>query len=373
MTLLLMEALLHLSIGLAVILVLAHWLGRLSARWHLGLVTAEIGVGILLGPTILGRFAPDFHAWLFLHSSEQTAAWHAVSSFCLHAFLFAAGLELEVAQLRRGAPTILMTGIFGTIFPFIAGVAIVYYSPGFWSFPSTFGPVVPAMLAGTLFSISALPVILRVLHELRLFRTRAGDTIIGAAIVDDLIGWIMFGAIVSSISDGFDLGGGHGVLVAFAAGIAVANLPFGKHPLLFRLQAFLLRFCAPVYFGLMLMKTDFAKQSDLTLIVLLLVFSSFAKISGVALGSRISGIPWRESLAIACGMNARGAMSIVLAGTALEAGLLTERLFVAFVCVAVATSVVSAPLMRFLLKPGATPVGPEAERLAANAHAGQLV
>ncbi len=169
--------------------------------------------------------------------------------------------------------------------------------------------------------------------------------------MNDLIGWIMFGAIVHSTSGKFDWFGGHGVFVAFATGIAIANTPLCKHFLLGRVRVFMLRFCAPVYFASMVLKIDFAGQWDMALIVILSAFSSFAKILGVTLGARLSGVEWREALAIATGMNARGAMGIVLAGTALNSGLLNERLFVAFVFVAVATSVTSGPAMRFLLRP----------------------
>ena len=116
-------------------------------------------------------------------------------------------------------------------------------------------------------------------------------------------------------------------------------------------------FFAPIYIVSIGIRVDFSNSFDFGLIALVVALATIGKLSGSYLGVRISGIEWRSALAIGFGMNARGAMEIVLAGVALEYELIDQRLFVALVTMALLTSMLSGPMMQRLLRPqGAKPV-----------------
>src|ERR1019366_4153584 len=107
---------------------------------------------------------------------------------------------------------------------------------------------------------------------------------------------------------------------------------------------------APVFFASLGLRADFVRSFDLRLCVLIFVIATAAKVIGCTLGSRAGGMRWRPAAAVGFGLNARGAMEIILALLALEAGLLKEQLFVALVVMALATSLVSGPTMKWMLR-----------------------
>jgi mannitol/fructose-specific phosphotransferase system IIA component (Ntr-type) len=124
---------------------------------------------------------------------------------------------------------------------------------------------------------------------------------------------------------------------------------------------------APVFFASLGLRADFVKSFDLRLCVLVFVVASGAKIIGCTLGSRAGGLRWRPATAVGFGLNARGAMEVILALLALEAGLLREQVFVALVVMALLTSLISGPAMKWLLR------GVDEEDLGALLHRGAWV
>ena len=108
---------------------------------------------------------------------------------------------------------------------------------------------------------------------------------------------------------------------------------------------------APLYFVSIGLKVNLALQWDLRLVIVVLLIACMGKILGAGLGARIGGVGGREALAIGVGMNARGAMELIVATVALEAGLIDARIFVALVIMAVVTSLISGPLLVRILKP----------------------
>src|SRR5262249_10925779 len=106
---------------------------------------------------------------------------------------------------------------------------------------------------------------------------------------------------------------------------------------------------APVFFASLGLRVDFVRAFELRLCLLVFVVASVAKILGCSVGARLGGLRWRESTAIGFGLNARGAMEIILALVALEAGLIREQVLVALVVMALGTSLISGPMMKRLL------------------------
>jgi len=117
----------------------------------------------------------------------------------------------------------------------------------------------------------------------------------------------------------------------------------------FAIEDFVLNVFAPVFFASIGLRVDFVAAFDFRLCALVLLLATVPKLLGCALGSRLGGLGWRQATAVGFGMNARGAMGIILADLAREAGFLKDQLFVALVLMALVTSLVSGPAMKWLL------------------------
>ena len=142
----------------------------------------------------------------------------------------------------------------------------------------------------------------------------------------------------------------HAVFGGFVVGVVVGDAPQLKERTRVIVHDFVTNIFAPVFFASLGLRADFVASFDARLCVLVFVIASGAKIVGCALGSRAGGLRWRSAAAVGFGLNARGAMEIILALLALEAGLLREQVFVALVLMALATSLISGPGMKLMLR-----------------------
>jgi Kef-type K+ transport system membrane component KefB len=146
--------------------------------------------------------------------------------------------------------------------------------------------------------------------------------------------------------------GTHATLGAFLAGVALGRIPEARklaHESFYQTTAGIF---ATLYFVSIGLKTNFVANFDLALVVFVLLVACVGKISGVYLGATLGGKQPRDALVVALGMNARGAVGIVLTTVALEYGLIDQRIFVAFIVMALATSVLSAVGIKHLLGKG---------------------
>jgi K+:H+ antiporter len=398
-----------LALAIAVMLSVALAFGQLFRRLHLPVVIGEIVGGVLLGPTALGALAPAFQRGLFPSTGPVANGRGAITFIGLLCFLFAAGLEVDTGLFRRLARTIVLTSLLGIAVPFASGFLLVHAAPGYWSTYSTIGTDGLALLLGTALSISALPVIARILMDLGLQRSEIGSVVLASATIDDVLGWSAFGAILATFAPAhagphdawltlvlilgmaalaltagralarrtrplvrrtIDAPGGHigaalilallgGVLAerigvhaivgAFFAGIVLSEGRAERQTMHEVVYQFVMGVFAPIYFVSIGLRTNFISSFDLVLSTIVFAVACLGKIVGVTVGARLGGLPWRQALAIGFGMNARGAMEIVLASVAHEAGLIDERLFVALIITAVLTSILSGPVMARLV------------------------
>ncbi len=400
-----------LQIGL--ILAMAIMGGYIMRRLRHPTVMGELLGGIVLGPTIFGILAPDAYAWLFPNPSTVNAAREAVISLGMLFFLFSVGLEINLERVNERGRGIILASFLGILIPFGMGFGAVQAWPAIWGTQEK-GLILPIFM-GTALSISALPVIARILKDLDLLDTQVGSIVITAAVIGDLVGWSLFAASLSALNPGnpnknpwgvfglvlvvlvLFLGIGrwlirpllswqqrvvdregchisiiaacilaaaalaegvgiHPVLGAFLVGVTVGHGLGSKknNPVYGTIQQFGANFFAPLYFVSVGLKANFARDFDLVLVVVVILIASIGKILGAGLGAWLGGLKLREALAVGSGLNARGAMEIIFASVALEYQVIDQRVFVALVVMALVTSMLSGPLMRWLMRnPGA--------------------
>jgi Kef-type K+ transport system membrane component KefB len=389
--------------SLAILLLTAIAFGRLAQYLKMPKVIGELLGGIILGPTILGLFYPNVQQLLFASSGSVFQARDAFVKLGAILLLFVIGLEINLPKITELRKTIAWTSFFGSSFPFILGLASVFLFPQIWNYSPAENKWLLPLFVGTALSISALPVIARVLLDLGLLKSKVGSIILATATIDDIVGWILFAIIVANFSpdakhinpaitafgilamfvfaitvgkklakkltawcekkndgDSLFLGttlvlvllsatlaeriGIHAVLGAFLVGIAFSNNE--PHKMHTAMRQMILSFFSPLYFVAVGLQVNFLKNFDFILALIVIGVASLGKILGVFVGAKISKLNTQESLAVGFGMNARGAVGIILATSAYQARLIDEKIFVALVVMAMVTTLASGPLMK---------------------------
>jgi Kef-type K+ transport system membrane component KefB len=370
-------------------------------------VLGELIGGIILGPTVFGYLAPDAFQWLFPADKVIAMARGALISVGMLFFLFVAGLEVKLSYINKRRKQVALTSLMGCLVPMAVGVLSVKILPEVWGWNAAEAGWFFPLFVGIALSISALPVIARIFIDLKLIDNELGMTVMAAATIDDVIGWTLFAAIMNFFMVGHDgrqlwinlgllvglavamislgrwlgrpllqwikerlawptafiglttvvvLGsaaitealGIHAIFGAYLVGIALGqNLEPGErneaHDVIFQ---FAMSFFAPLYFVSIGLQADFARNFDLPLVLLVLLVACIGKIGGAGLGAWLAGSSPRDAIAVGFGMNARGAMEMILASVALEMGLIDQRIFVALVVMALVTSLMSGPVIQ---------------------------
>lgn len=360
----------------------------------------EILAGIFLGPTMLGWLAPEVQSWLF----PKSQIVQSVAYIGLILFVFTAGLDVDLANIRCRRQTAMLTSISGVALPFALGFGIVILLPWLWGIPS--GDLrIFALFMGTALSISALPFIARILIDLNLMKTELGIMIITASTIDDIIGWSLFALILSILNTGLGLAlnlgltigafaltiyiiyleggndaiqhsrhigslidiiaismlavsfaaeaiGTHGIVCAFLSGVILSERRERRDRILNNVRPIAIGILSPIYFASVGLKADFVTNIDPIIVTLIFIAACAGKIIGASCGAMAGGIAKKEARAIGFGMNARGAMEIALASAALDYGLIDKRILVALVIMALATSMISGSMIQhFMAKP----------------------
>jgi len=400
-----------LALQMATMLGFALLFGGIVRRLRQPAVVGEMFGGILLGPTLFGWLAPATYGWLFLSSASVTTVREASTKLGMLFFLFYAGLEINLSDLKTLGRKAFLIGLVGTLLPIAAGVALVYALPAsFW------GPAVQqhffsfALFVGMNLANSANPVIARILMDLGLLNRPIGALVMSATIVDDLVNWTLFAIILRDIAPGTPAAGGslttglalvallfvvvlvggrllgpklltrveprvawpsgfiaviavlvllvssasealgiHAFLGAFLIGVALGDSKEKHQEAHDVIGAFVMSF-APIYFISMGMSANFVTSFDLLLVTVIFIAACVSKIGAVLAGAKAAGMPLdRETWSVAFGLNARGATGIILAGVGLANGVIDERLFVAMAVTALLTSLMAGPLMSRLL------------------------
>ena len=398
-----------LSLGL--LLGAARILGEIAQRLRQPDVLGEILAGVILGPTIFGRVAPELFNMLFPSQGANAVALDAISNLAIVLFLMVAGIEVDLSTMWRQGRTGLKVGISSIAVPFSIGFALAMTLPGIFGTCGNTSPLIFSSFIAIALAISALPVIAKVLMDLDLYRSDLGMVVISAAIFNDLVGWMLFAVIIgfsgnmsaNSVSVAMTLimvlgfatlvltvgrtlihrvlpsiqaytrwpGGElsfavilaifgaaftewigiHAIFGALLVGAAVGDSSHLRERTRFTIAHFVSFIFAPIFFAGIGLKVDFFAHFDPVLVLTVLVVGCVSKITGGAVGAIWSGLPRREVLAVGFAMNSGGAMEIIIGLLALQAGIIHQELFVALVVMAIVTSMISGPLLRAVIKP----------------------
>jgi Kef-type K+ transport system membrane component KefB/mannitol/fructose-specific phosphotransferase system IIA component (Ntr-type) len=390
-------------IAMGLLLGLGRALGELAYRFKQAPVLGEIVAGILLGPTVFGRVAPGAFESLFPASGPVAIARDGLAGFVVTLFMLVAGMEVELSTIWRRGRVAFAVSLTGIAIPFLLGLAAALFAPAALGCEPGADPTVFTLFFAIALSISALPVIARTLMDLRLYRSDLGMVVIASAVFDDLVGWIVFAIVLALLQHGGHstattvalvvgyaalmltagrwlihralpliqahlswpagvLGfalvlalfgaattqwiGVHALFGAFMAGVALGDSRHLRENMRTTIERFVSSGLAPLFFATIGLGVDFYAHFDPLLTALVIVIACAGKVLGCGWGARWAGMPRREAWAVGFGMNARGAMEIILGLVALRAGIIGERLFVALVLMALATSLMSGPLMQ---------------------------
>ncbi|MGJ5628651.1 cation:proton antiporter [Nostoc sp. CALU 1950] len=415
------DLVIQLFLQLTVILVTCRIVTILGRR-YLGQtdVVCEMIAGVMLGPSLLGLIAPDFQQWLFPKLPIITALGdkipnpsmsilYAISQIGLAIYMFLIGLEFNTKLLKHHIKSASLLSAAGIITPFILGAiaSFWFYHNGNFFQPKV-TPWSAALYLGASMTITAFPMLARILYERGLAQTRFGTLALGAASVDDAVAWCLLAIVLASVKNSLSIAilaiGGGICYVLFAIFIGqpllraftrMTKRDAGVNRQTLTLMLIILMFCAwftdvtGIYaiFGAFVLgavtpRGEFAQQirqytEFITTSFLLPIFFVFSGLNtqiglvntptlwgitfliiaiailgkGIAcmLAAKLAGENWRESATIGALMNARGLMELIILNIGLEQGIITPTLFTIMVIMAVITTLMASPLVAFLL------------------------
>lgn len=378
---------------LALILLCTKVAGDISVRLGQPAVLGKLIVGILIGPAVLG--------WI-----EKDSFITQVSEIGVLLLMFIAGLETDVDQLRKNWKSAFAVAVGGIILPFIGGygAAIAFgFTPNY------------ALFFGVIFCATSVSISVQVLKEMNKLNSREGTTILGAAVVDDVLVVILLAFIMSIVGQGGDVSLGllvgkkvlffviifvagwlivprvmkwlaplkvteavisaaliicfafayfaewmqmAGIIGAFAAGIAVSLTPY-KHDVEHKVEPIAYSIFVPVFFVSIGLNVSFdGIGSQLGLLAVITFIAVVTKMAGGWLGARVTGFDSRSSLAIGAGMISRGEVALIIAATGLQSGLLQPEYFTSIIIMVIITTLVTPPMLKmfFNKKDNAVPV-----------------
>lgn len=397
-----------LLIQLVVILLVVRVVGWLFARLHQPTVIGEILAGILLGPSLLGAVWPEAMETLFpVHSLGNL---ELLSQFGLILFMFTIGMELRMKDLKGQAQQAFIISQSGIIFPFILGIILTYglYSrPELLSDGSSFLSL--ALFVGISLSITAFPVLARIIQERSLSHSHLGRLALSTAAMGDIVAWLMLAAIMAVSQGGsftsalynmlflalylavifgilrplFGLLGRrvrhrevlskslmglifillmasayfteimsmHALFGAFMLGLVMPeNLDF-RVIVKEKVEDVALLLLLPLFFVSSGLRTELGLVNTPQLWGLFLICTLVAvvgKMGGTYLAARSCGIQRRESLYLGAYMNTRGLMELVVLRIGLDLGVLSPVLFTILVMMTLVTTIMTAPTLQLI-------------------------
>ncbi len=404
------------------LLLVGRLLGEAMQRIGQPAVIGQLLGGIVLGPSVFGMIWPEAQHAIFPASGAQKSMIDGVSQLGILMLLLLTGMQIDLRLVRKVGAAAASVSLAGISLPFLCGFALGEFLPDAM-LPKPDQRLITSLFLGTALSISSIKIVAMVVREMNFMRRNVGQVIVASAIIDDSIGWIIiaitFGlaehgtvdmatlarsvlgtalflalsltigrrivfSLIRWTNDNFvsevpvitmilvimggmalttHLIGVHTVLGAFVSGILVGESPILTRHIDEQLRGLITALFAPVFFGLAGLGTDLSVLRDPSLVWLMLgliVIASVGKFGGAFIGGRLGGLNFRESLALGCGMNARGQTEVIIATIGLSLGMLSHSLFTLIVAMAVVTTTAMPPTLRWAL--GRLPIGEQERR-----------
>lgn len=392
---------------LIVIIIMGRIGGELAIRFSQSRVAGEIIIGILLGPSLFGVLAPDLFHHVFRSGSPQPM--FILSQIGLVLLMFQIGLEFDFSHLTGAGnrSAVMRITAAGLLLPFALGFAFGYYTAPLFSPHAS--QVASALFVATAFSITALPILGRIMMEFGMTRSRLGVIIISSAAMTDVVSWLLL-AIVSAVSVNrfsmahfagtFALLGLYvavcwrmvrpvlhhavrrsavtehrfsdnllGLLIAAIFLSALATYKIGifaifggfmlgvllhdRHEIVLawrkKVGEFVGVFFLPIFFTYTGLRTDIGKLDSPELwgwCLLLIVLATLGKYGGCYLAARWSGLSRHESRVIGVMMNTRALMELIIINVGFDLGVISQNVFTMLVLMAIVTTVIPTPALR---------------------------
>jgi len=340
---------------LAVMLVAGIALGFVMRKFQQPSVVGEMAAGVVIGVTVLGSLAPDVYEWLFESGPVVTSTRGDIIKVGMLFFLYVAGSEIDLSDVKTLGRRSLIIGLIGTLLPIAGGVGLVYVTPvSMWGESAGIGRLPFAAFIGMNLANSANPVLARILIDLGLMKSRIATVMMTATVIDDLVNWTLYAIILGSVGTGAAAGSDRGLAVdlllvgllfvavlggvrwlaphmvgwvrrhlawpsGYSALVAVVVLAVSAVSEAIGVQAFLgaflagvafsgvasgvgatgqvavthvaVGFFAPLFFVSMALKTDFVEAFDPALVATVIVFALASKLISVVIGVRAAGLP----------------------------------------------------------------------------------
>jgi Kef-type K+ transport system membrane component KefB len=396
----------RLFLQLIIIVLAARLAGALAAKIGQPTVIGEMIAGILLGPSLLGWVWPDAFHFVFQTSSLGSLRLLSQIGVCL--FMFVVGMELDVTELKQQARTAAVVSQMSILFPYLLGTgSALFLFPTLAGSGTTF-PVF-ALFIGISMSLTAFPVLARILQERNLTQTALGSTAIACAATNDVAAWsilafvvavakaqsvlataftvglvllfvvfmlfwikprlpqwmenisrrnggsgkgIMASALVILFASAFatEMMGIHALFGSFLAGLVMPGRGELREFLRLRLEHFSAVFLLPLFFAFIGLRTQIGLLNDTAgwMICLgLILVATVGKLGGTMVTARLTGVNWIDSFALGALMNTRGLVELIALNIGYDMGILSPRIFAMLVIMALLTTCLTGPLLSF--------------------------
>jgi len=391
---------------LIIVIAFARFVGFLFRKIGQPPVMGEVLGGIILGPSVFGFFFPELTKSVF-HPDSLVFLKH-ISEVGISLYLFVMGLEIDLPRLQKSAKSAVLISQLSIIFPFTLGASLAVQIYSRYA-PSHFGLLEFSLFIGVSLSITAFPVLARILADSPLHKTKLGDLTLTCAAIDDITAWCLV-AIVTGITHDSIKGAGitlaltglyvffmlvvirpliekliprleknserlpeallafailgalasatiteligiHGLFGAFLFGAIVPHTSLIARDVTDRLQDFVRILFLPAFFALTGMKTQIgllAGAEDWLTCAAIIGLAILGKFGGAFLGAILSGNSKRESTIIGLLMNTRGLVELIVLNIGLSLGILTPTLFTMLVLMALITTFMAGPLLHLM-------------------------
>jgi Kef-type K+ transport system membrane component KefB len=398
------DPLTRLFVQLILIVLAARVCGSLMHKAGQPAVIGEMIAGILLGPSLLGWLWPSFFQLVFPPASLGTLRMLSQIGVCL--FMFVIGMELDVTQLKHQARTAVFVSQVGILLPYLLGVlSALWLFPGLAAPGTTFLPF--ALFIGISMSITAFPVLARILEERGLSRTNLGTIALACAATNDVAAWTVLAVVVAIVKAGglaptglsiilvvlfvavmlfwikprvpgwlghaalesgvpgkgimaavvvflfacafvTDVIGIHALFGSFLAGIAMPSHGEFRNSLRIRLEHFSSVFLLPLFFAFTGLRTQIGllqAPAGWLVCLALIAVATVGKLGGSMLAARVTGINWIDSFALGSLMNTRGLVELIALNIGYDLGILSPPIFTMLVVMALVTTGMTGPLL----------------------------